>query len=473
MRRTTSAGALAVTASLLAAVPAAAGGLTVTVPGDYDTIQEAVDAVQSDVDPGEVIVESDGVFDEAVLIQQSVTLRAGEGFSPTIERNGTTTGPLRVMATEDEETEVAVLGLTLRLIDGTSVVSVRNESEDELLEVRLEGVTIEGQSVSEGVAAASGEGDVALFVLESTVEVVGAGAGAPVCLRLEPFGFSLEAALAANRFRFSRAGGLRVQGGDNDDLVGVLAIANVFEGFESGAFQGGGGVRLAGFNNPDVNLSSGQMVLFSNLLADTNVGIELRSTFEHQIALTANNNTVVDSRSDAIFMVAQDDSTMAVNLTNNVVVGSQGSDTLGGSDGVGVHAQVVDRAVIDLVNDHNLLFDNTGGDYAGVAMPGASDVFADPRFVDPAQGDFHLAFGSPAIDAGDNDPPGGNDGVDLDLGPRIVDGDGDGTAIVDLGAYEARVPDALQIPTLSTFALLGFAALLAAAAAWRLRRRPV
>jgi hypothetical protein len=468
-----SAGALAVTASLLAAVPAAAGGLTVTVPGDYDTIQEAVDAVQSDVDPGEVIVESDGVFDEAVLIQQSVTLRAGEGFSPTIERNGTVSGPLRISAAEDEETEVAVLGLTLRLIDGNSVVSIRNESEDELLEVRLEGVTIEGQSVSQGVAAASGEGDVALFVLESTVEVVGAGAGAPVCLRLEPFGFNLGAALAANRFRFSRAGGLRVQGGDNGDTVGVLAIANVFEGFESGGFGGGGGIRLAGFNNPDVNLSSGQLALFSNLLVDTNVGIELRSTFEHQIALTANNNTVVDSGSDAIFMVAQDDSTMTVNLTNNVVVGSQGSDTLGGSDGVGVHAQVVDRAIIDLVNDHNLLFDNEGGDYAGVAMPGASDVFADPRFIDPAQGDYHLAFGSPAIDAGDNDPPGGNNSVDLDLGPRIVDGDGDGTAIVDLGAYEAPVPDALQIPTLSTFALLGFAALLAAAAAWRLRRRPV
>jgi len=34
-------------ASLLAASQAAAGGLTVTVPGDYATIQEAVDAVQT------------------------------------------------------------------------------------------------------------------------------------------------------------------------------------------------------------------------------------------------------------------------------------------------------------------------------------------------------------------------------------------------------------------------------------------
>lgn len=38
-----------------------------------------MDAVQSDDDPGEVIINNDAVFDEAVQIHASLTLRAGGG----------------------------------------------------------------------------------------------------------------------------------------------------------------------------------------------------------------------------------------------------------------------------------------------------------------------------------------------------------------------------------------------------------
>jgi hypothetical protein len=46
------------------------------------------------------------------------------------------------------------------------------------------------------------------------------------------------------------------------------------------------------------------------------------------------------------------------------------------------------------------VWNNTGGDY-GNAIPGAHDISADPRLVDPANGDFHLSADSPCIDAGD------------------------------------------------------------------------
>src|SRR5205823_1175102 len=67
------------------------------------------------------------------------------------------------------------------------------------------------------------------------------------------------------------------------------------------------------------------------------------------------------------------------------------------------------------------------------------NLSADPLFVDATNGNFRLALRSPAIDSGTSS------GVslpadDLDGQPRVQDGNGDGTAVVDIGAYEAPVP---------------------------------
>ncbi len=54
----------------------------------------------------------------------------------------------------------------------------------------------------------------------------------------------------------------------------------------------------------------------------------------------------------------------------------------------------------------------------------------DPLFVDAAGSDYHVELGSPAINSGDNEPPGGLGAADLDGAPRVIDG------IVDIGMYE-------------------------------------
>jgi putative metal-binding protein/thrombospondin type 3 repeat protein len=58
--------------------------------------------------------------------------------------------------------------------------------------------------------------------------------------------------------------------------------------------------------------------------------------------------------------------------------------------------------------------------------------------------DFHLQPDSPVIDAGTSEAAPGDPLLTLDLDglPRVLDGNGDGTATADLGAYEFVVPDA-------------------------------
>jgi len=69
---------------------------------------------------------------------------------------------------------------------------------------------------------------------------------------------------------------------------------------------------------------------------------------------------------------------------------------------------------------------------------GTGNITNEPAFVDAAAGNYRLRPGSPCIDAGDSSPPAG--GTDLDGRTRPLDGNGDGLAAFDMGAYESKMP---------------------------------
>lgn len=81
----------------------------------------------------------------------------------------------------------------------------------------------------------------------------------------------------------------------------------------------------------------------------------------------------------------------------------------------------------------------------GAASIGESHVTnaGDARFVDPANGDYRLRAESPLVDKGDPDVP---QGLDLDGKARIADGNGDGFARRDLGAFELQPPPPMPPP---------------------------
>ncbi|WP_432410226.1 HYR domain-containing protein [Rasiella sp. SM2506] len=96
---------------------------------------------------------------------------------------------------------------------------------------------------------------------------------------------------------------------------------------------------------------------------------------------------------------------------------------------------------IDILNFPNLTQSGSNSLYESGPLTGDCCLFnIDPLFTNPAVYDFSLQSTSPVIDVGVNSDV--TQATDLNRNTRIIDGNSDGTATVDYGAYEtAEVPD--------------------------------
>jgi hypothetical protein len=71
---------------------------------------------------------------------------------------------------------------------------------------------------------------------------------------------------------------------------------------------------------------------------------------------------------------------------------------------------------------------------------GSGNISVNPAFVDAPHGNYRLSLHSPCIDVGSNAAIPAGVIVDMDGNPRLVDGNCDGAAIADMGAYEFAPP---------------------------------
>jgi len=166
---------------------------------------------------------------------------------------------------------------------------------------------------------------------------------------------------------------------------------------------------------------------YNNLFYDIGIHGTYRVPFYFQ------GSTGIKFYNNTIYMNANYDAVQflegAINskIENNIISisGNKSAIVMDSSSGTGV--------VIDYNCYHNRVGTVTG--------PGEHSIVKNPKFVDVAGYDFHLQNTSPCIDAGDPAP---GAGFDLDGRQSPQDGNGDGNAIVDMGAYEYPGP---QLPT--------------------------
>jgi len=191
-------------------------------------------------------------------------------------------------------------------------------------------------------------------------------------------------------------------------------------------FGSGGGIWIVNGTN---------VVLLQNLIynntASQGAGVYFSLPFGGQTLVLVNNTIVGTSSSpvgSAVYAAGFYD---VVQFYNNLMIGASGTSAL-------YCDSTYDQTPPTLTNNDGYSSNGTGIAGACSSQSGTNgNISADPLFVSATF--FRLTAASPAIDAGDNSAP-NIPPLDLAGKPRIVNGDGDGQAIIDMGAYEYQPP---------------------------------
>ena len=198
-----------------------------------------------------------------------------------------------------------------------------------------------------------------------------------------------------------------------------------------------GGVLQAGRNRIDARWGAlaygGTLTVFdSSIKTRTSAGVGLAAVAATgNAALRASQVTQFGTAwdTDAVLASSGNANSAHVDVENSALAGQGASLTTvatgAGQAGINTDASAFDGSVTDHAGP------------GGISM--TSTIEADPKLVDPENGDVRLQPGSPLIDAG-IEPKLSSNAIDLYGSERPIDGDGNGVAKRDIGAAERLAP---------------------------------
>jgi hypothetical protein len=387
----------------------AAAVMVLHVPQDYPTIQSAIDAAAT----GDTVLVAAGTYNETIDFQsKGITVASDSGAASTII-NGDGVGHVVAMSANPGETPV-LRGFTVR--NGGPYGEVDGAIATGYGPALIENNTITANRFCQGgaITASFSAATIRNNVISGNSQVLCSGGvgGAGVSIQGEGTVQVLNNVITGNRHD-SGAGGVELFGAGTPTIRGNVIKDNV--GWV------GGGVSLV--NDSDATITNN--IIVGNQGAQGG-GIYVSVPFGARGPLVVN-NTVAANRANTGLAVYATGFHAQTSFVNNILVG----------DGT---AAVVECDGTYEPNPPIFQFNDVYNGGTGPAFGGTctgqtgmnGNISADPSFVDAAGGDFHIRQG-PAVDAGTNT---GAPATDIDGDPRPLDGNGDGLAVVDMGADE-------------------------------------